>query len=383
MKIMGKFGVYEYSPGHWQVYFSHEGKQIHIQRKHWCDEPLRTKEDCLQVIQFLQEYGYDPERWGKDTSFRFDQAIQVWIKTSHVSPEWQQQRKQISKRFLLPYFGKQDIRNIKTLHIQQFYSKLLEKDYKAKYLKNVLGELRAFFHFFKKSLKDIPDFPQISVQVSAVRWLTEEEQEKVYAKIPQTDMSIFQFMRSYGCRINEASGLLKENVFLDHDPPYVVLSTVLGTHGNIKPTTKTKRARILPIIPEIRWIFLNSEDSTFVFTKNARPYSNKILSGVWKRATKEAGIEINLYNGVRHSFGCQRLNSGYGLDEIKAIMGHTNVKTTERYAQYELKSLEDIIRGKRVYNLFIPESGVKLLENKGKESPSEKAADLFTHASAF
>lgn len=64
-------------------------------------------------------------------------------------------------------------------------------------------------------------------------------------------------------------------------------------------------------------------------------------------------------------------------------MGHTNVKTTERYAQYELKSLEDIIRGKRVYNLFIPESGVKLLENKGKESPSEKAADLFTHASAF
>ena len=120
-----------------------------------------------------------------------------------------------------------------------------------------------------------------------------------------------------------------------------------------------------------------------MFTKNTRPYSNKILSGVWKRATKEAGIEINLYNGVRHSFGCQRLNSGYGLDEIKAIMGHTNVKTTERYAQYELKSLENIIRGKRVYNLFIPESGVKLLENKGKEWLSEKEADLFTNTSVF
>ena len=212
--------------------------------------------------------------------------------------------------------------------------------------------------------------------MSAVKWLTIEEQDKVYAKISQTDLPIFQFMRSYGCRINEALGLLKENVFLDHNPPYVVLATVLGTKGNLKPTTKTKRARILPIIPEIRWIFLNSEDPKLVFTKNGKPYSNKILNRVWKKATTEAGVKINLYNGVRHSFGCQRLNSGYGLDTIKAIMGHTSTKTTERYAAYELKSLENIIRGKSIYNIFIPESGVKLLENKGKKWMDSKVIDL-------
>jgi len=32
MKGMGKYGIYEYKPRKWQVYFSHEGKQIHLQQ---------------------------------------------------------------------------------------------------------------------------------------------------------------------------------------------------------------------------------------------------------------------------------------------------------------------------------------------------------------
>jgi hypothetical protein len=43
----------------------------------------------------------------------------------------------------------------------------------------------------------------------------------------------------------------KKNVYLDREKPYVCIQNVLGKKGTLKPSTKTKRVKNLPIIPEI------------------------------------------------------------------------------------------------------------------------------------
>ena len=48
------------------------------------------------------------------------------------------------------------------------------------------------------------------------------------------------------------------------------------------------------------------------------------------------------------------MNDGYSLDEIRAVMGHTTSKTTERYATYQTGKLVDVMRGKKG-RLFTPE----------------------------
>ena len=173
---------------------------------------------------------------------------------------------------------------------------------------------------------------------------------------------------------------MKQNVFLSHDPPYVILATVLGADGQLKPTTKTKRIKVLPILDELRWIFESGNGSEFVFSKRwrgeRRPYTNRMLNLIWNRANKVSGVPaINLYNAMRHSFGCQRLNQGFSLDEVRAVMGHTNSKTTERYTAYQLETLQGIIRGK-IYNPFIANPDLKLLENKGRKQLRGKDSNL-------
>jgi len=377
-----KFSFYQYKAGpRYQVYFTYQGKQIHLTRSLKYDEPLKSKKDCRTLIKYLQEHGFDPERFGvKEKVYRFDVALETWIKLSTCSPEWLDQRKQIAHRFFLPYFERKDIRSIKTQHILEFLSFLKSKGLKDKSIYNYMGELRSFFRFHKKLLNDAPEFPKITVQEKPIKWLTEEEQDKVFQHISKQDLPIFEFMRRYGTRTNEASGLLKQNVFLGNNPPYFVITSVLGATGNLKPYTKTKRIKILPILPELRWIFENANGSQFVFAKQWRgewrPYTNRMLNLIWNRANKASGIApINLYNAMRHSFGCQRLNEGFSLDEIRRVYSHTTSKTTERYAAYQLQTLEDIIRG-RGYKKVILSQDIQLIESKGINQLGGKDSNL-------
>ena len=148
----------------------------------------------------------------------------------------------------------------------------------------------------------------------------------------------------------------------------MVISHVVGRKGDLRPFTKTKKLKILPIVPETDWLFQSDDPGTLVFSRNGNPYTSKSLNRIWQRASKKAnkkhGVPIvNVYNAMRHSWGCQRLNQGFSLDQVSTVMGHTSTQMTKRYAQYTLDKLGDVIRGKRkdVHDGFITFENRKLL----------------------
>jgi len=111
----------------------------------------------------------------------------------------------------------------------------------------------------------------------------------------------------------------------------------------------------LPIIPELTEILKPRDLSPLVFTHKTRaglvPYRRQFLEGIWNEANRLANqkygtILINLYNGLKHSFGCQRLNQGFSIEEIKEVMGHVDSRTTERYAKFVTQKLTNVMRGK-------------------------------------
>jgi integrase len=367
-----KIGVYKRKNGRYQVYFSHEGKQIHLQRLPW-GIPLDSDTRVALLKAYLRRFGYRPEKWGQqEKPFNFDHAVQTWIKSSNVSEEWKLHKSQIASKFFLPFFKKQDYRKIQTAHIQEFYASLLDKGYSPKYISTLMGQLKAFFRFNQKSLKDgLPDFPKVSIQEKPIRWLSEEDQDKIFRHIPEIDKPIFEALRHYGLRCNEAGGMLKKNVNMDKG--YFVIASTLGRNGQIRESTKTRKVRVLPIVPSTKWIFESRGDSEFVFWKRG-PYSNRRLNSLWNKAIKLSGVsKINLYNGVRHSFAMQRLNSGFSIEEIRTVLGHSSSVMTRRYAQLTTKSLEDIINGNAP---VIKNNEVKLLENKGKTTELDESLCL-------
>jgi integrase len=211
-----------------------------------------------------------------------------------------------------------------------------------------LGELKACLRFHAESIPRLPSFPVIKFQEKPIRWLTMEEQDRVFEFISEKDLPIFTFQRYTGVRPNEARGLLRENVHFDKG--IVIISSVRDSHGCLIDQTKTKKIRALPIIPEIEWCLKPKVVSRFVFTRNGEPYCKRTHENIWRSAIKKAhkkyGVPIvSMYQGTKHSFGMQRLNAGFSSDLLQAVFGHADKKSTDRYAKYLTETMAMALRG--------------------------------------
>jgi len=345
-KFCMKGGFYESRPGRYRVYFSWKGEKI-ILNKYVNGDPLETPAQCERLLAKIRSQvdakNFDPSEWAKDRPFLFKKAVESWIKLKPVTSETLESRKRIAEKILIPYFGEKDIREIRSIHVAEFLSKIKEQGYSDKTCYNIMAELRACLRFHRDSIPKLPIFPTVTFQDKPIRWIDIKNQDKIFNSIPAQHRPIFDFMRYTGCRPNEARGLLRENVH--HDEGYITIATVLDSKGVLRERTKTKRVRVLPIIPEISDSLKPREASKFAFTKNGLPYKKRMLERIWNSACEKAKIKINLYNGLKHSFGMQRLNQGFSLDAIRAVMGHTSSKTTEKYAQYLTEKLSPVMSG--------------------------------------
>lgn len=364
MKEKG-FSCREYKPGHWQVYFSHKGKQVHLQRDQF-GHLLTYKHMAADLIFYLDVSGYDPKEFGKDRDFHFDVAVKTWIALSDCCAEAMYERKRITNKFLVPHFGKQDIRTIKNIHLLNFLKSLKDKGLKPAYQHNIMKELKSFFRFNRDNFNKLPEFPKIKIQSPLVAHLAPEQQDEVFTKIPERHQRIFWFMRVYPVRPEEACGLRWTDVLMDADPiPYFIIRNVVSRRGVFKEHTKTNRVRPYPILPELKWIF-EKDGNEFVFTRrNGKPHSSGSLYAIWQEANEKVDVpKVSLYGAMKHSRGWDLIDQGFSMEDVSLLMGHTSSKHTRRYAGQSLKRMAEILRG--IHRPFIAGRSPKLLEHKAK-----------------
>jgi len=365
-----RFKMREYREGHWQVRFQHEGKRVSITRME-DGTPLTSKSMAWVLKQHLLREGYDPRRFGKDKEFHFDVAVKTWISLSECCEEALYERKRIVDKFLLPYFGKDDFRDIKTIHVLAFWKTLKEKGQKPSYQKNIMKELKSFFHFNRDSLTKMPEFPRIKVQTPMVKILTPEEQDLVFTRIPKRHLKIFWFMRIYPVRPEEACGLRWTDFRMDFKIPFFIIQNVVSRNGVFKEQTKTNRVRPYPIIPGTEWLFQRNGDdgNEFAFIRqNGKPHSSGSLYAIWQAANKQVDVpRVSLYGAMKHSRGWDLIDRGLSLEDVGLLMGHSpGSKDTRRYAGQTLKRMLEMLGD-------VPKSfpGVKednLLEYKAKSA---------------
>lgn len=91
--------------------------------------------------------------------------------------------------------------------------------------------------------------------------------------------------------------------------------------------------RLLATTPhdDCPWAFANP--------KTRKPYKSFFYS--WDTARKQAGLADVRIHDLRHSFASFLVNAGRSLYEVQKILGHTQVKATQRYAHLSQDTLID------------------------------------------
>jgi integrase/recombinase XerD len=90
-----------------------------------------------------------------------------------------------------------------------------------------------------------------------------------------------------------------------------------------------------------QYILGRSSGFLFINSKN-KPYSVRRLQQMMEIVLKECGFNKRLStHSLRHTFACLCLSKGLRLEDLKLLMGHTSIKTTEIYAKLELSSIKN------------------------------------------
>lgn len=140
---------------------------------------------------------------------------------------------------------------------------------------------------------------------------------------------IVGFLLMTGARRSEALHAKWEHVDLARESWLIPLSK------SGKPRHVPLSAGALSFLAEARKIasyYPLARTSPYIFPnkKTGGPFSNIFNS--WDAARKKAGLDDVRMHDLRHSFASALVNNGLSIYDVKELLGHSSVQTTQRYA---------------------------------------------------
>ena len=167
-------------------------------------------------------------------------------------------------------------------------------------------------------------------------YLAPKQIEAIFEKLPRNPSGdLIRVLLLTGCRPSEAMRMAWSQVDLD---------------GSVwtKPAsgTKQRREHRVPLSPAaLEVIKRQTQRGPLVFTrKDGRPVAR--VEKTWRKALRDACVPYHRLYDCRHSVASMLASNGVSLQVIGAVLGHSVITTTQRYAHLydeEVRKAVDIV----------------------------------------
>jgi len=229
---------------------------------------------------------------------------------------------------------------------------LLDRNLKPKTINCHLDSIRGFYeHLRSEEALSIPNPVKrgyaLKLSRPLPRHLRDEEVKKLFSVINSLrDRAMFLLMLRCGLRVEEVSNLslgaidprrrriyvyngkgLKDRVVYISNDAY----DALGRYLRIRPCSRAKK------------LFLVQKGS-----RRGKPLAVRSIQKRMEHYARKAGLKVSCHH-LRHTMATQLLNADAKLVTIQDLLGHTRIKTTERYCKVSnLKVQRDYFRAMEV-----------------------------------
>ncbi len=246
----------------------------------------------------------------------------------------------VLKNHILPMLGGYAMLDLKPFVIQEMVQALVKKGLSPSTCNRALIILRFMYNcglkweVLPKMENPCKNVKELTLNNKKERFLNGNEISTLKLELAKSKNKflpyIVQLLILTGCRRGEAL-----NAQIQHFD--------LGRGDWVVPLPKAGKARHIPLndlaIQTIRAAIVMKQsynqvakESHFLFPNPAtgEPFQQIFYS--WDKARKAAHIDTVRMHDLRHSFASAMVNSGMTLYDVKEILGHSNIRTTERYA---------------------------------------------------
>jgi integrase len=238
-------------------------------------------------------------------------------------------------------------------HVEDLVRTMREADVGAKSIRNYVGTLSAMLRFaaaprrrwVRENVCDVLELPKADTHAE-IRFLTVDEVESLasaaVAGPHQTlDRALYVTAAMTGLRQGELIGLRWEDVDWSAQRIRVRRNHVLGEFDTPKsrrgsrsvPMTKRVAGELDGLFKTSRW----QRDDHLVFAEpdTGDPLRRGALMRRYRRALKAAKLEpTQRFHDLRHTFGTAMAGAGVPMRTLQEWMGHRDISTTQRYADY-------------------------------------------------
>jgi len=259
--------------------------------------------------------------------FTLEDAIEHWMsKRTGKLAEKTIELNQAGLNYFLNFTGNTSpLNSITTNQIEDFSDWLENKGLSNTSINIHLRSIKAMFRYYLKvdRLAKIPHIQQLRIPKAEPIYITDNEFQSMMELDWLNDFykRVFLMYRETGMRLNEP-----------------MISLLNGNWIDIPNTSKGKVARNIQLDSSMQSIFIELKNWLSIGYGSKLKTPDDHLSKMFKKALRNIGADEEKHShSLRHTFAVRRLIQGTSIYDLKLLMGHSSVTTTEVYSNMNLK----------------------------------------------
>jgi integrase/recombinase XerD len=236
--------------------------------------------------------------------------------------------------------GKIPAESLTTDDVKRYLLKCLREGLKENTLHSRINALKFYYEQVLGRDKFFVDIPRPKKAHQLPNVLGENEITRLFNAVTNKKHKAILFMAySAGLRVSEVINMKLKDI--DSDRMQIFVERSKGK--------KDRYVNLSPILLDVlrKYIQLSQPKPTMYLFEGQVPgsmYSARSAQNIFHVARKAAGIRKDVsFHSLRHSFATHILEKGIDIRYIKDILGHFNIKTTERYLHVKRDLLINII----------------------------------------
>lgn len=243
-------------------------------------------------------------------------------------------------RFLVK-LGKVSAHKLNAVHIKKYMEYCAtEEKLSENTMHSRLNAIKFYYEHVLEQDKILWDIPRAKRPLLLPKVLSEAELKRMFACVKNLKHKAILFTAySAGLRVSEVVKLRVQDI--DSERMQIFVARAKGKKDRVVKLS----VLLLDVLrqymklhkPQPTYYLFSSDDGD-------GPYSERSAQQVFQRAKRYAGINKEIgFHGLRHSFATHLLEKGIDVKYIKEILGHFDIRTTERYLHISKENLVNII----------------------------------------
>jgi integrase len=286
---------------------------------------------------------------GLDDRQTFAEFVPKWLEEYVVpnnKPSEQRTKRYVLAASLVPFFGRKAVSEIGPRDIEQYKAKLMRDGKSHKTINNRLTILRKCLHTAYDWLKlkgAPPKIVWLKCPPPRTTYLAKEECELLLRNASGTIREMILAALRTGMRQGELKGLQWSSI--DWVNRSLVVRHSQSDYTKSLGSPKGNRERHIPLdidLSEALSARLRTEGYVFL-DGNGQPFTHKTVSVALAEVCRRAGVRKIGWHVLRHTFASHLAMNGTPLNIVQALLGHSSITTTMRYAHVAPSALRTAI----------------------------------------